>query len=40
MHRDKLVALANALLRAESLDEREILAVAGLGPAPARAAGV
>jgi cell division protease FtsH len=38
-HRDKLVALANALLRAESLDEGEILEVTGLGPAPARAAG-
>jgi cell division protease FtsH len=39
-HRDKLVALANALLRAESLDEAEILAVVDLDPAPARAAGV
>src|SRR5438034_742163 len=38
-HRDKLVALATALLKAESLDEREILEVTGLGPPPARAAG-
>src|SRR5213593_2066674 len=38
-HRDKLVALAVALLKAESLDEREILEVTGLRPPPARAAG-
>ena len=38
-HRDQLVALATALLKAESLDEREILEVTGLGPPPARAAG-
>src|SRR5881397_359193 len=38
-HRDKLVALAVALLKAESLDEREILEVTGLGPPLARAAG-
>ena len=37
-HRDQLVALATALLKAESLDEREILEVAGLGPAPAHVA--
>jgi cell division protease FtsH len=36
-HRDKLVALANALLEAESLDEREILSVTGLSPAPPHA---
>jgi len=38
-HRDKLVALATALLKAEALDEREILEVTGLGPPPARTAG-
>jgi cell division protease FtsH len=38
-HRDQLVALAAALLKAEALDEREILEVTGLGPIPARAAG-
>src|SRR6059036_574244 len=38
-HRDKLVALAVALHKAESLDEREILEVTGLRPPPARAAG-
>jgi cell division protease FtsH len=38
-HRDQLVALATALLRAESLDEREILEVTGLGSPAARAAG-
>src|SRR5213593_576998 len=38
-HRDQLVALATALLKAESLDEREILDVTGLGSPPARAAG-
>jgi cell division protease FtsH len=38
-HRDKLVALATALLKDESLDEHEILEVTGLGSAPARAAG-
>src|SRR5882724_10804976 len=38
-HRDQLVALATALLKAESLDEREILEVTGLGRPPARAAG-
>jgi STE24 endopeptidase len=37
--RDQLVALAVALLRAESLDEREILEVTGLGSSRARAAG-
>jgi len=38
-HRDKLVALATALLKAESLEERDILEVTGLGPPPAHAAG-
>jgi cell division protease FtsH len=38
-HRDKLTALATALLEAESLDEHEILAVTGLRPAPEAAAG-
>jgi len=38
-HRDQLVALATALLKAESLDEREILEVTGLGSPAARAAG-
>jgi len=38
-HRYKLVALATALLKAESLDEREILEVTGLGRPAARAAG-
>ena len=33
-HRDKLVALATALLKAESLDEKEILAVTGLSRPP------
>ena len=37
-HREQLSALAKALLEAESLDEQQILAVTGLGPAPARAA--
>jgi cell division protease FtsH len=37
-HREQLVALATALLKAESLDEREILDVTGLAPSPARAA--
>ena len=37
-HRDQLVALATALLKAESLDEHEILAVTGLGPPQSRAA--
>ena len=37
-HRDQLVALATALLKAESLDELEILDVTGLAPSPARAA--
>ena len=36
--RDQLVALATALLKAESLDEREILEVTGLGSPAARAA--
>ncbi len=38
-HRGQLVALATALLKAESLDEGEILDITGLRPAPARAAG-
>ena len=38
-HRDQLVALATALLKAEALDEHEILEVTGLGPLPAQAAG-
>jgi cell division protease FtsH len=37
-HRAQLDALAKALLRAESLDEKEILEVTGLDPAPALAA--
>jgi ATP-dependent Zn protease len=37
-NRDKLVGLTVALLKAESLDEREIVEVTGLGPPPARAA--
>jgi len=41
-HRDKLIALATALLRAESLNEHEILQVTGLTrpPGPAGASGV
>ena len=39
-HRDQLVKLARALLRAESLDEGEILEVTGLRPASAHAAAV
>ena len=39
-HRPNLVALATALLKAESLDEGEILEAAGLGLTPARVAGV
>ena len=38
-HRDKLVALATALLKAESLDEKEILAVTDLAPSRASAVG-
>jgi cell division protease FtsH len=38
-HRDTLVTLATALLKAESLDEKEILAVTGLAPARASAGG-
>jgi cell division protease FtsH len=38
-HRDQLVALATALLKAESLDEREILEITRLGSPPVRAAG-
>jgi cell division protease FtsH len=38
-HRDQLTALATALLKAESLDEQEILTVTGLAPDPARALG-
>jgi cell division protease FtsH len=38
-HRDQLVALATALLKAESLDEREILEITGLDRPPARVAG-
>jgi cell division protease FtsH len=34
-HRRELDALANALLERESLDEKEILEVTGLPPAPA-----
>jgi cell division protease FtsH len=37
-HRPQLVALATALLKAESLDEREILDVTGIHPAPSRTA--
>ena len=33
-HREKLVALATALLKEESLDEQEILDVTGLTPQP------
>jgi cell division protease FtsH len=38
-HRAQLVALATALLKDESLDEQQILAVTGLTAAPALAAG-
>jgi cell division protease FtsH len=38
-NRERLVALAKALLEAESLDEQQILTVTGLGQPPARAAG-
>jgi cell division protease FtsH len=38
-HRDKLVVLATALLKAESPDEAEILHVTGLGPPACRSAG-
>jgi cell division protease FtsH len=33
-HRDRLVALATALLEQESLDEEQILEVTGLAPSP------